>query len=279
MPLAHRVAIRSKILGETIWLLPDNVPTPEDLPPDVVCYHDRELEELDGLSPEDLRTVHIAKKATEGEVVPKAEQPIVQIDDAGWGSLVGGVLIGGYRTDTDEFDCVEVSVQNFQGSAYSQRKYVEAGVEAFEDLVSKMDIGRDDTIEICQGARTPNHCLYGIPEILKAKAFRWRYAKIEGPLQVLVETTLLERVRALGIQTDYETLTTKQGLYFHQCVMWLHGGDAYKNRKSDPEHESLCKTGWPTFRIWADYSYKTAQRLAKEHKAKRSRERLQDYDR
>jgi len=38
----------------------------------------------------------------------------IQIDDAGWGCLLLGVLIGAYRVETGEFAFGEIAVEHFQ---------------------------------------------------------------------------------------------------------------------------------------------------------------------
>jgi hypothetical protein len=75
------------------------------------------------------------------------------------------------------------------------------------------------------------------------------------------------------VQTDYATLTTKQGLYFYQCVKWLKGGDLNAARPM-PERERLCKTGWATYRAWAYNSYEKAKRIANAIKQGRHADRL-----
>jgi hypothetical protein len=43
-------------------------------------------------------------------------------------------------------------------------------------------------------------------------------------------------------------------------VRWLKGGNL--NGKALPEREMLCKTGWSTFRVWADMPYNEAKKAS-----------------
>ncbi len=48
----------------------------------------------------------------------------VQIDDAGWGSLIGGVVVGVYRTSTGEFAHEVIAPRFFQGTAFADKEYL-----------------------------------------------------------------------------------------------------------------------------------------------------------
>ena len=94
-----------------------------------------------------------------------------------------------------------------------------------------------------------------------AAGYPVRAAKITGPLQMRIETALLERLQALGLSLDYATLTEKQGRLFVECLRWLKGGDLDASRPL-PERERLAKTGWSSYRVWAYNPYAQAKALA-----------------
>jgi len=82
----------------------------------------------------------------------------------------------------------------------------------------------------------------------------------------------LQRLHALGIYVDYETLTEKQGLLFWHCLRWLKGGNI-NARRAVPEREAMAKTGWESYNIWVSHPYQQAKRLAAKLKRARARER------
>lgn len=188
----------------------------------------------------------------------------IQIDDAGWGSLVGGVLIGACRVESanTQHAFVEIPVSAFQGASFEMKAYQYLAGEAAEELVEELSVPQEEPIRICTG-----YVLDGTFERLWSGGYNVKRAKIGDPLQTLIESEFLKRVQAIGVDTNLEILTSKQGLYFWQCVRWLKGGDL--NGPALPEREKLCKTGWGSFRIWADNPYHEAKRLAAQFKAEK----------
>jgi hypothetical protein len=193
---------------------------------------------------------------------------MIQIDDAGWGSLVGGVIIGACRAESSQTQHAfrEVGVTFFQGQAFKTQRYLGVAADAALELMEELGVGKDEEVKVCTG-----YVLQGIRLKLTAEGYQVTQAKIGEPLQTLIEQELLDRVLALGVETDLETLTTKQGLYFWQCVRWLKGGDV--DAQALPDRAKHCKTGWDTYSIWAQYPWNEAKPLAKAYKARRRYQR------
>lgn len=189
----------------------------------------------------------------------------IQIDDAGWGSLVGGVLIGACRKESPQTQHAfqELDVSLFQAGVFSHKLYLEKAGDAAVALMVLLNASLDEPVEICTG-----YVLQAAKQRLAFEGYQVTSAKVGDPLQSLIERELLNRIRALGVETDYETLTEKQGLYFWQCVHWLKGGDV-EAAAAVPEREKQCKTGWGTYPIWAGNPYSKAKVLAKRHKRQR----------
>ncbi len=194
---------------------------------------------------------------------------MIQIDDAGWGCLLGGVLIGAYREQTQEFACVEAPVNQFQGAAFIEKAYLAGAVDAARDVLAQLNVEKDEPIRICTG-----YVLDGIRGMLEAEGYQWQTAKIVGPLQERIEGALLERLHALGVRDlDYETLTGKQGLAFYKCLRWLKGENINACQPA-PGREQFAKTGWATYRAWAYLPYAQAKAEAKRVKNRQRAERL-----
>ena len=189
---------------------------------------------------------------------------MVKIDDAGWGCLVGGVLLGIYREETSQFSYTEIPVEMFQGQAFACRQYHEAAYRLTPELLRSIDVSPEEPITVCTG-----EVLAGVRRYLADNGYNWHRGKITGGLQEKIETALMQKLNGLGIRVDYKTLTEKQGLLFWHCVRWLKGGNL--NAKALPERERLCKTGWKTFRAWADLPYNQAKEEAKRVRRRRSR--------
>lgn len=193
---------------------------------------------------------------------------MIQIDDAGWGSLLLGCGIGGYRVETGEFAYREVPVELFQGDNFASEKYRDGAVRAAQEVLSELCHAPDEPIEICTG-----YVLDSIRHYLANNRYNWRTGKITGPLQEKIESCLLESLKEIGLHDiDYETLTQKQGLFFYKALKWLKGGNI--NGTVLPERERFAKTGWATYHIWATMPYEKAKVEAKRFKAQRKRNRV-----
>lgn len=191
----------------------------------------------------------------------------IQIDDAGWGSLVGGVLIGACCKESPQTRHAfrEVDVAFFQGGAFAHKLYLAEAGDAALALMVRLGVPLDEPIEICTG-----FILRAAQARLAQEGYQVTSTKIGDPLQTLIEREFLNRILALGVLTDLEILTQKQGLYFWQCVHWLKGGDV-ETAASLPEREKHCKTGWSAYPIWAHHPYSEAKPLAKAHKRQKRR--------
>jgi len=189
----------------------------------------------------------------------------IQIDDAGWGCLIGPVLIGAYRIETQEFAYGEIPVRFFQPPLFGQKAYLNKAAEVARQLLRRLKAGPKEEIQICRG-----YVLDGVREWLAETGLPWRTVKVEGPLQVLVETALQQELAALGLRVSYEVLTQKQGLLFWLCLRWLKGGDIDAT-KAVPGREKHAKTGWASYHIWVRHPYAEARRLAAKAKAERRR--------
>lgn len=190
---------------------------------------------------------------------------MIQIDDAGWGSLVGGVLIGACRKESPRTQHAfrEIDVSLFQGDAFAHKLYLAEAGDAALALMVQLGVTLDEPVEICTG-----YILRAARQRLINEGYQVTSTKIGDPLQTLIEREFLNRILALGVETDYEILTQKQGLYFWQCVRWLKGGDV-EVAEALPEREKQCKTGWSSYPIWAHNPYANAKILAREHKRQR----------
>lgn len=192
----------------------------------------------------------------------------IQIDDAGWGCLLGGVLIAAYRVETGEFACAEIPVEQFQGRAFAEKHYLAGAVEAARSALAQLAAGKEEPIQVCTG-----YVLEGIRGMLAKEGYTWQTAKITGPLQEKIESELLVRLQALGVEMNYQTLTQKQGLAFYICLRWLKGGNI--NAKAPAQtRERFAKTGWSTYRAWAFRPYQQAKIEAGRIKSGRRQERL-----
>jgi len=162
---------------------------------------------------------------------PDKSLKIVQIDDAGFGFPLCGVMIGVYAgtyviTDT-------VSAQLFQGDAYTKRAYLrdytEKGLRILYDLKITPATHR---IEICSGFI--NQSLKGT---LRDLGFDVIITEIKGPLQDQLEDLYKQHVKDVTGQDlayDPKGMTKKEiAEKYYAAVKW--------GKKNAPH---LLKSGW-----------------------------------
>ncbi len=194
---------------------------------------------------------------------------MIQVDDAGWGSLVGGVVIGCYRPETEEFVHGVVAPRFFQGAAFASKEYLAEAARQAAACFERLRVGKGEPVEICTG-----YVLEGIREWLTVQGYSWEPARITGPLQKRVERAFWEHLRSLGFDVPFDLYTdpTRRGLLWWRQVAWLKGGDADATAPV-PERAAVCKTGWASYSVWATHPYREARRLARQMRAERRRAR------
>lgn len=197
----------------------------------------------------------------------------IVVDDAGVGLPVGGVLVGALRLPAPgqepELVWEEVPPSYFQGKAWEDKTYLRAVANAALRLLDGLQVPADEPIAVCQG------WIFSQARPRLGEVFTDVRAGVIGePLQSRIETALQQNLKdKYGFEIDYEVLTQKPGLAFFQSMVWLKGGNPYKTAAALPEREAHCKTGWASWRCWADHLYPEAKELARQLKAERLAER------
>lgn len=190
---------------------------------------------------------------------------MIEIDDAGWGCLIGGVVIGCYRSETGAFAAGQIAPAYFQNDdpeqpgLYRRKAYLAQAAAVVAVCLQELSATPAEPVRICRGC-----VLDGVRAWLTSEGYRWQTAKITGPLQELVERELQARLAELGFQVSYEQLTDRRqaGLFWYHQVEWLKGGHAAA-RQPVPERGAVCKTGWDSFTRWAYQPYSVARRAGR----------------
>jgi isopentenyl phosphate kinase len=152
----------------------------------------------------------------------------VLIDDAGWGDPLGGVIIGIYRVETEEYLSQEIEVTHFQSPNFTQRTYLERGLELVLRGFQCLSVHKDEPIHVCRGV-----VLDRVREGLTELGYQVIPTKIEGRLQELVEANLVELFARLGLP-DIPTVSGKER--FFRQLEWI--------QEDLRRRERFAKTGW-----------------------------------
>ena len=150
----------------------------------------------------------------------------IQIDDAGYGSLVGPTFIGAYRKETEEFIFGEVSLEFFRGPIFRDGEYVRQASRVIQGLLQRLDSSDSEVLEICTGNI--------FDDVENAIDNPVRRTKIDGPLQKAIESVFEEYLVKLGIPINGVQPSAK---HFRLCFDWVV--------RDYPSRECYVKTGWP----------------------------------
>jgi hypothetical protein len=156
----------------------------------------------------------------------------ILIDDAGYGDLLHGAVIGAYRPETDEFIYDLIGVKYFQKPLFEKKEYQRQAGRIAKKLVKRLGLKDGERIEICQG-----DILDKAAEALGENYGEDRIArvKIEGDAQELIESAYLDEIRNLGYEPIPDR-TEKWGKSFWHMYRWL---------KANPRMIKYSKSGWP----------------------------------
>lgn len=159
---------------------------------------------------------------------------MIQIDDAGSGSLIGGTLIGILRTETYEYYYEIIPVKCFTSPFFENKDYEYYCTDIIKRGFSFLDVSLDERIEICQG-----YIFEKVRIFLNQKGYNYFAVKIDEPLQSLIEKQFFKYAIELGIPEDY-LVYTKYPFHFHRLLKWVFAN--YRDRVN------ICKTGWKSWK-------------------------------
>ncbi|MDI3480883.1 MAG: hypothetical protein PWQ97_538 [Tepidanaerobacteraceae bacterium] len=161
---------------------------------------------------------------------------MIQIDDAGSGSLIGGTCIGIHYDKTKIVDFDFIPVELFNQENFKNKTYQKHVIKIVLNFFLKYSIPADEPIEVCQG-----YIFDALRDYFTQNKFIWKNTKIQGLLQNKVEKAFSDYTISLGLPKNY-VLFTKYPFHFHKLLRWVYAD--YDVRKH------LCKTGWKS---WMKY--------------------------
>jgi len=179
---------------------------------------------------------------------------LIQIDDSGSGSLIGGTCIGVLRKETSEFYYDIIPLELYQGTLFDRKVYLDRVVEIIKTLFKKMGVSKDEKIEVCRG-----YMFDKLRPWLKENYYCYSNTTIGEPLQSLIENTFEKYTVGLGLPNEFLTYT-KYPFHFHRLLRWVYAD--YDIRVK------LCKTGWKSWKKYGNIDLKTDSIYIKNSKYK-----------
>jgi len=155
----------------------------------------------------------------------------LQIDDAGVGDLLHGVVVGAYRPETGEFSYDMIDVRYFQHPRFRRKAYLARASQIVIEIIDRIKLHDDERIQICT-----SFVFERAVKDLEKKYGKERVTvtKISNGAQHSVETAYLDELRNLGYEPLAEREEKRARSFFHM-LDWL---------KKDRRRFKHAKTGW-----------------------------------
>jgi len=164
----------------------------------------------------------------------------ILIDDAGWGDLVLGVVIGALKLPERRYMERRVPVSSFQSPNFEDKRYLDDAVKIAEEIVEVMRPDRGTRFKVCSG-----YVLSSIRRYLRERGFNVEKVQITGDLQELVERSYVEWCKEVGVPP--ERLEDKRR--FWTLLEWVAERPWLR--------ENLVKTGWKSWKEkWREKAFK-----------------------
>lgn len=166
---------------------------------------------------------------------------MIQIDDAGSGSLIGGTIIGAMRTDTKEYYYKIIPLELYTINTFSEKKYLDYVINITKDLFKLLNVSHDEEILVCRG-----YMFDKLRQWFKKNNYKFKSTKIGNPLQKVIENSFEKYTISLGFPENLISYT-KYPFHFHRILKWVYAD--YDNRKK------YCKTGWKSWQKYGNLEY------------------------
>jgi len=178
----------------------------------------------------------VLRKILNDEVsLPDSSLKVIQIDDAGWGFPLCGVMVG-ICNETDIYTGV-VPVEYFQKDLFSTKKYLKAYAQKGLEILEGLKISKEThRIEICTG-----YINSSLKKSLRKLGFDVTVTEIKGLLQDKLEFLFKEYVKeetGLDLAYDPKVLKKKQISRAYRDVLAFGMTQAPR----------LLKTGWKSIK-------------------------------
>lgn len=167
---------------------------------------------------------------------------IIEIDDAGTGSPLGGIVIGILKGRLFDYEIIPVKYfQNEEDSDY-YNKIKEKTLELVLKLLERLDFDpKEDVIHVCRG----NIFSY-VHRYLWENKLNWTFTKIVSRLQDLVEFIYDLHLVELGVPRLLVKRLTSYSRYVTELFKWV--------ALSSKERWKIVKTRFPIWRKEWKYS-------------------------
>jgi hypothetical protein len=167
------------------------------------------------------------------------------IDDAGWGDLILGVVIGALKPPDRRYMERRIPVSSFQTPNFENKQYLDDAMKIAEEIVEVMQPDKETRFKVCSG-----YVLSSMRRHLRVRGFNMEEVEITGELQEMVERSYIRWCKEVGVPA--ERLEGKR--CFWTLLEWV---------AERPElREKLVKTGWKSWKKkWREKAFQKERAL------------------
>jgi hypothetical protein len=156
---------------------------------------------------------------------------VILIDDAGWGDLLLGVVIGALKPPDPRYMERRISVSSFQPPNFENKKYLDDAVKIADEIVEVMRPEVETNFKVCSG-----YVLSGVRRHLREQGFKVEEVEATGELQEKVERSYIRWCKEMGVPAG--RLEDKRR--FWAFLEWIAEKPEIRGK--------LVKTGWKSWR-------------------------------
>jgi hypothetical protein len=153
---------------------------------------------------------------------------VVEVDDSGWGDLIGGVVIVLRRVSTDESYSGEIPLELFSSEAFKYKVYLKYATQIVLQGLEELNVPKIEPIQICTG-----YIFSQTKKTLKELGYTVIEAKITGKTQEFAEKSFIKSLVKMGIGS-YDQVESMRS--FNGFKEWVN--EDLINR------EKFVKSGW-----------------------------------
>ncbi len=153
---------------------------------------------------------------------------VIEVDDSGWGDLIGGAVIVMRRVETDEHYTDEIPLEVFKEPEFKYKTYLRYATQIILQGLDELDVPKSEAIHICTG-----YIFEHAEDTLRELGYKVTEVKIEGKTQDLAERTFIESLVQQGIGSFSEIASMRS---FNGFLMWV--------KEDLGKRERYVKTGW-----------------------------------
>jgi hypothetical protein len=167
------------------------------------------------------------------------------IDDAGWGDLLLGVVVGAVKPPDRRYMERRIPTSSFQPPNFEKKRYLDDAVKIAEEIIEVMQPDEQTHFEV-----SSSYVLSSVRRYLQNRGFKVEKVDATGELQEMVQRGYVRWCVEAGVPADL--LKTKRR--FWTLLEWV----------AEIPHlrEGLVKTGWASWQQkWREEIFKKPQNL------------------